>query len=195
MKWRIEEISRDGDVRFEKVTAVRQNSPRKFMLACVMVIRGRTTQGPLVGEVEKTRTLVLLGVGGSRRAQKRNGQHISTTREAILGLGQDSHTITIFAKVRELLRAATSFSPYGTASGIPCVHTLQTWRHPSSYSCVSGVGRGPKAFRTSQRRCGYRAATRLRSISLPSSGRAAASHVHFNNSWRSCQSTSALNTN
>jgi len=149
--------------------------------------------------VEKTRTLVLLGVGGSRRAQKRNGQDIATTREAILGLGQDSHTITIFAKVRELLRAQqgkpTSFSPYRTASGIPCVHTLQTWRHPSSYSCVSGVGRGPKAFRTSQRRCGYRAATRLRSISLPSLGRASASHVHFNNSWRSCQSTSALNTN
>ena len=67
--------------------------------------------------MEKTRTLVLLGVGGSRRAQKRYGQDIATTREAILGLGQDSNTITIFAKVRELLRVQrgkpTSFSLYG----------------------------------------------------------------------------------
>ena len=56
------------------------------MLACIMDIRRRTTRRPLLGEVEKTRTLVLLGVGGSRRAQKRNTQDITTTREAILGL-------------------------------------------------------------------------------------------------------------
>ena len=74
------------------------------MLACVMVIKRRMTQCPLIREVEKIRTLVLLGVGGSRRAQKRNAQDITTTREAILGLGQDSHAITIFTKVCELLR-------------------------------------------------------------------------------------------
>ena len=167
MQGGIEEISRDGDVRFDEVTAVRQNSPRKFMLAYIMVIRRRTTRRPLVGEVEKTRTLVLLGVGGSRRPQKRNAQDITTTREAILGLGQDSHTITIFAKVRELLRVqqgkptSSQSCCTGIVSGIPCVHTPQTWQRPRSYSCASGVGRGPRAFRTSQRRCVYRVATRL----------------------------------
>jgi len=40
----IEETSCDGDVRFNEVTAVRQNSPRKFMLSCIMVIRRRTSQ-------------------------------------------------------------------------------------------------------------------------------------------------------
>ena len=54
------------------------------MLACVMVIKRRVTLCPLTREVENIRTLVLLGVGGSRRAQKRNAQEITTTREAIL---------------------------------------------------------------------------------------------------------------
>lgn len=143
MKWGIEEIGRDGDVRFKEVTAVRQDTPRKFMLACAMVIRRRTTQRPLVWEVEKekTRTLVLLGVGGSRRAQKRYGQDIATTREAILGLGQDSHTITIFAKVRELLRVQqgkpTSFSLYGDSERHTlCPHTSNLAASQLVFLCV-----------------------------------------------------------
>jgi hypothetical protein len=44
MQGGIEEIGRDGDVRFDEVTTVRQNSPRKLMLACIMVIRRCTVR-------------------------------------------------------------------------------------------------------------------------------------------------------
>ena len=47
MQGGIEEISCNRDVRFDEVSVVRQNSPRKFMLACIMVIRRRTTRRPL----------------------------------------------------------------------------------------------------------------------------------------------------
>jgi len=45
----------------------------------------------------ETQTLVLLCIRDSRGAQERNAQDIATTREPVLGFGEDSHAVAIFA--------------------------------------------------------------------------------------------------
>jgi hypothetical protein len=51
---------------------------------------------------EAQQTLVLFGVGCSRRTEKRDPQDIAQTGEPVLGLRQYGHAVSIFTKIREL---------------------------------------------------------------------------------------------
>jgi hypothetical protein len=85
-----------------------QYGPRELMLACVEKSNDLSSSEPttviISGRVEgdTRRTLVLLCVRRCSRTEERNSQDTALTGEPILGLGQYSHAVSIFAEVCEL---------------------------------------------------------------------------------------------
>ena len=70
------------------------------MLACMDFFQVLQLYEKIEGEAQQT--LVLFGVGCSRRTEKRDPQDIALTGEPVLGLRQYGHAVPVFTKICEL---------------------------------------------------------------------------------------------
>lgn len=78
---------------------------------------------------------------------------------------------------------------------LPYVHKLQISQHPRRYFCESVSGRDQIVSRTWHCRYGYSKAARLMDLGQYLKSIPMGNNLHFKNSCRSCQSTTALNLN
>lgn len=169
------------------------------MLAYVENFRGVLPLNEKI-EGEAQQTLVLFSVGCSRRTEKRDPQDIAQTGEPVLGLRQYGHAVSIFTKICELhednrvsnllrLRGGNEKAYLVSANfELGCIPRRVLVRRTSDVTPGCLVRRYVTVNVERQLDCDS-------SVRVVGRNNITSGHLHFKNSWRSCQSTSALNTN
>jgi hypothetical protein len=169
------------------------------MLACVEIcFRFYRSNGKIEGEAQQT--LVLFGVRCSRRTEKRDPQEIALTGEPVLGLRQYGHAVSIFTEICELhednrvsnmfhSRACNEKAYLVSANfELGCIPRRVLVRRTLDVTPRCLVRRYVTVNVERQLDCDP-------SVRVVGRNNITSGHLHFKNSWRSCQSTSALNTN
>lgn len=97
-------------------------------------------------------TLILIGIRSGCCSEQGDSKDIALTGKTVLGLGQDSNTVSILAEVRILTEKINTWK-HSDRGGVLCDHKLRIWLRRGWCSCMWDVAQSQIDTRTLRMYC------------------------------------------